>query len=125
MDNKASELGNNIISKIENNLGRKANFDDFVQHFIKQSTYKQVEDIFNGLIDLYKSTGRDVENTQEVYDRYFNLENQAIDYINNYLLDQTSEQEVIETNKQIEHSVQIEEAKKEISELMKQITKGK
>lgn len=88
---------NKMITILERGIGRNVNFEDFIKELIIAISYEEVKDAFDFFIDVYESTGRSAENTQDIYNKFFNIENQAIDYINNYLLDQTSETEVMES----------------------------
>ena len=60
---------------------------------------------------MWKSIGRDISGADNIYDKYFNafdaLEQEALNMVN-----LSSETEINQTTKEIEHTVQKEEAKK-------------
>lgn len=106
-----SELANRVATELDNKLGRKANFNDLIESYIKGKTYKEVEDKFNFFADVWDLTGREF-NADETYNTYFGSLDTLFDLADDYLLDSSSEVQVVQANKEAENNLQEVTAKK-------------
>lgn len=68
---KLKNLYNNTASRLDNKLGRKANFGDFIKSQIEQFGYDKVDEMFEGLKYAWSNIGRDTSDFKIVYYKYY------------------------------------------------------
>ncbi|MFD0993712.1 hypothetical protein [Tenacibaculum geojense] len=74
----ADKLDNYIKYKLEPKLDREATFQDLIESMIKASTYQKVDDAYNVLAETWVKTGREIDNVEVIYKRYF-LKNEKME----------------------------------------------
>lgn len=89
----ATEAVNNIAEELDNKLNRIASLSDFIKYFISTDTYDNVESKYNGLVKIWELTGRDVSNSENVYNSIFQTESILISGVDSFL----NADEVVET----------------------------
>ncbi|HRE78469.1 MAG TPA: hypothetical protein PLL09_11675 [Flavobacterium sp.] len=64
------ELVTKAVAELDNKLNREATFDDFIESYIKGKSYKEIEEKYNFLSDVWMLTGRPID-TNKTYNKYF------------------------------------------------------
>jgi hypothetical protein len=64
------ELVNKAIKELDTKLDKESTFDDFIESYIKGRSYKEIEDKFNYLSDVWALTGRKYD-ANKTYNKYF------------------------------------------------------
>lgn len=71
--NRLREITDITAKKLDSELGRPAEFEDYVRDFIEQTTFKQVDEAYNSLKYAWNLIGRDISNADAVYNKFYNL----------------------------------------------------
>ncbi|MFD2434330.1 hypothetical protein ACFSO9_12750 [Mesonia maritima] len=66
------DVHNRIASKLDNELGRTATFQDFVNDKIEKTSYENADKMFEAYKFAWSAIGRDTKNSAQVYDNTFN-----------------------------------------------------
>lgn len=64
------ELVNKAVKELDTKLDKESTFDDFIESYIKGRNYKEIEDKFNYLSDVWALTGRKYD-ANKTYNKYF------------------------------------------------------
>ncbi|MFD0700310.1 hypothetical protein [Myroides pelagicus] len=96
-----SDLTIITAKRLEEELGRPATFEDYIADHIKQTSFKQAEEYFNGRKYAWNLIGRDTSNAEAVYDKFFKRKGQVLDISNVYSMIDG----VAENNKIIESAI--------------------
>ncbi|WP_124641918.1 hypothetical protein [Amniculibacterium aquaticum] len=68
---KLKSIYYNTANRLDNKLGREANFGDFIKSQIEQFGYDKVDEMFEGLKYAWSNIGRDTSDFKIVYYKYF------------------------------------------------------
>lgn len=68
--NDYSEVIKGILDEFDNELGRVATFNDFIEKHIRLNGYETTKSDFNDLADSWKTSGRPY-NAEDTYFKYF------------------------------------------------------
>lgn len=99
---KLKSIYNNTASRLDNKLGREANFGDFIKSQIEQFGYDKVDEMFEGLKYAWSNIGRDTSDAQQVYNTLYNSDELGMDILSGYA---TTEEVVEATNKIVEDAI--------------------
>lgn len=64
---RAKTIGQSIAKRLDDNLGRTATLQDYIEDFISQTNYDEIEAKYNGLVQIWKAAGRDISSAEDVY----------------------------------------------------------
>ncbi|MVX36582.1 hypothetical protein, partial [Myroides sp. LoEW2-1] len=72
--NQLRDITDSTAKRLDNELGKEAQFEDYVKDFIEQTTFKQVDEAYNSLKLAWNLIGRDISNADAVYNKFYNSE---------------------------------------------------
>ena len=84
---RIKEIYNIVSKKLDSELGREANFNDFISNQVEKFGYEKIDASFEGLKYAWNAIGRDISDSDIVYRKYFEDSNgllTAIDQIDKH-----------------------------------------
>lgn len=76
------EKAKNFVDKKSQQLGKDVTIEDIVIDSIKRNGYKETEAVFNGIVNAMELAGKDITNSEKIYDKFFEEDLQVLEFLN-------------------------------------------
>lgn len=90
-----------VVKELDTKLGREATLQDFIADLISQYTHKEIEDKYNGLVQAFSLTGRDVSQADSVYKSMFKVGDMFLEKVENILSKEGADSEKTTKNENL------------------------